>query len=363
MAGLSDADWERLSRTIWQVIAAQEPQLETSVQELVQRVLSAVRAAGYILDATTIALIGQWVAESETVIRSAIIAAVQPVAGAFGLGSDWMAQQIERAYGQRWPDGLILSDRLWRWSGELQRGLSKVLQDGARAGESIGRLVYDLQRTIEASAGERFAITTREIEDWATALAKAGRAAIKTPSQYTAWLDIMEATKRYLATLSDGGTKNQAESTLEKIRKAVREGNLDAIDDAVKWWVYDRQLYALRRIVRTEMANSHHQAILGVSYDDPDIIGYLWRLSGSHPVYDICDLYAAADFGLGPGVFPKAKAPARKAHPHCMCSFTPVTRPRSVKERGVKPINPIRLIEAAGEKGILTFDGNLLEAA
>lgn len=363
MASLSEADWERLSRAIWQAVAAQEPRLETSAQELIQRVLSAVRAAGYILDAPTIALISQWVAESETAIRAGIIAAVQPVAGAFGLGSDWMAQQIERAYSQRWPDGLILSDRLWRWSGELQRGLSRVLQDGARAGESMGRLLYDLQRTIEAQAGERFAITTREIEDWATALAKAGRAAIKTPSQYTAWLDIMEATKRHLATLSEGGTKSQAEATLTAIRKAVREGNIAAIDDAVKWWVYDRQLYALRRIVRTEMANSHHQAILGVSYDDPDIIGYHWRLSGSHPVYDICDLYAAADFGLGPGVFPKAKAPARKAHPHCMCSLIPTTRRRPAKEGGVKPIDPLRLIEAAGEKGILTFDGNLLEAA
>lgn len=43
-------------------------------------------------------------------------------------------------------------------------------------------------------------------------------------------------------------------------------------------------------------------------------------LSGSHPKTDICDLHARADlFGLGPGCYPKAKAPRPTFHPLCRC--------------------------------------------
>ena len=45
-----------------------------------------------------------------------------------------------------------------------------------------------------------------------------------------------------------------------------------------------------------------------------------------HPVPDICDLHARADlFGLGLGLYPKAKAPRPPFHPFCWCKL--VTRP------------------------------------
>ena len=57
----------------------------------------------------------------------------------------------------------------------------------------------------------------------------------------------------------------------------------------------------------------------------PDCVAYKWRMSQSHPVTDICDLYAGADlYGMGPGVFPKGKVPELPAHPHCMCYLRPL---------------------------------------
>ncbi len=49
-----------------------------------------------------------------------------------------------------------------------------------------------------------------------------------------------------------------------------------------------------------------------------------WRLSGTHPVTDICDYHAKVDrYGLGPGVYPKRLAPKPPAHPHCRCLLSP----------------------------------------
>lgn len=50
------------------------------------------------------------------------------------------------------------------------------------------------------------------------------------------------------------------------------------------------------------------------------MIAVKWHLSSRHPVYDICDLYSAADmYNLGAGVYPKDKLPPLPAHPHCLC--------------------------------------------
>ena len=54
--------------------------------------------------------------------------------------------------------------------------------------------------------------------------------------------------------------------------------------------------------------------------DGDDIEAVQWKLSSTHPCYDICDLYANADlYGLGKGILPKDKVPMLPAHPNCMC--------------------------------------------
>lgn len=61
--------------------------------------------------------------------------------------------------------------------------------------------------------------------------------------------------------------------------------------------------------------------------NNDDCVAYQWKLSGRHPRYDICDLYARANlYGMGPGIFPKDKVPRLPAHPHCMCFLKPVIR-------------------------------------
>ena len=61
--------------------------------------------------------------------------------------------------------------------------------------------------------------------------------------------------------------------------------------------------------------------------DDSDVVAYRWVESTRHPTEDICDEYAKVDmYGLGPGIFPKDKAPELPAHHHCLCHYEKVYR-------------------------------------
>lgn len=43
-------------------------------------------------------------------------------------------------------------------------------------------------------------------------------------------------------------------------------------------------------------------------------------MSAAHPMVDVCDMHSKADlWGLGPGCYPKAKAPKPTFHPFCRC--------------------------------------------
>ncbi len=352
------ADWTALQREIWRLIRQQDAALERTAAQVAEAVVAGVRAAGQRVDAATTAAVTDYVIQAETAIRSGIETAVTPVSAALlpqSLRSRFIAARVADAYARRWPDGLRLSDRVWRWQERTRRGVSDVVARGVRAGESANNLIYDMQRAIEAQ-GPRFGIATKQVDDWAADLARAGRRALTTPKAYSQWLKSMEAARAHLDKLAEGGTRRQAEQTFRNLRRAVLDGQAGAIDEALRWWVYDRQLYSLKRIARTEMSTAHHRAGIAASIEDGDVIGYRWRLSGSHPVWDICDLYAGVDFGMGRGVFPKDKVPAGKAHPHCLCSLTPVTRPR--KDRG--DVAPDRLVAEAGKRPIELYTGGSL---
>jgi hypothetical protein len=276
--------------------------------------------------------VADYVDAADGLIRSGIEAAVAPTLGAAGMSSQATADAVNDAFARRWPDGLTLSDRVWRWQEQTRRGVSDALADGLRLQRSAGSIVMDMQRAIEAAAGDRFAIVTQPRMDWAERLADAGRRTARDPRMLRDWLDAVKEAEAHVQTLRDGGTRRQARVAMQGIKDAVEAGRQDLVDKRLRWWVYDRQLYSLRRVVRTEMATAQHRAVIQAGGAEDGIIGYHWRLSASHPEPDICDYYAGVDFGLGKGVWPASNVPQSKAHPHCMCALVPRVTP--VKERG-----------------------------
>ncbi len=82
--------------------------------------------------------------------------------------------------------------------------------------------------------------------------------------------------------------------------------------------------YEALRLVRTETTAAFGEGTIAAARVSPSYKGLKWVLSKSHPVEDICDTLAAADYGLGPGVYPPGEEPPYPAHPNELCILVPV---------------------------------------
>ena len=121
------------------------------------------------------------------------------------------------------------------------------------------------------------------------------------------------------------GTTAGMRAAYSELVDALEAQNEKALNRAIFTATQERTRYFADRIARTEMARAYQDGFLLRWDNNDDCVAYQWKLSGRHPRYDICDLYAKANlYGLGAGVFPKDKVPRLPAHPHCMCFLKPV---------------------------------------
>ena len=323
-------DWPAIHRRVWAAIQASDQGLDGLTLDFARQLTKQLRADGYALGTDAQVAIAAYIEEVRAAISAALAQALEPMATAAvggALASEFIREQTATAFAERWPDGLTLSDRVWRWDQATRNGITDTLRDGVARGASMGRMVMDLQRKIESGTGERFTISGPEAEDWMSDLHEQARGLIHGKVPLESWLIHMEGVREHLSKLKTTGTQHAARQAVDRIRQGVKEGSDELLDDALKWWVYDRQLYRLQRIARTEMATAAHRGVIAATKDDDDIIGYHWRLSRSHPEPDICDYYAGIELGLGRGVWPVDQVPEHKAHPHCMCTIVPRVRP------------------------------------
>jgi hypothetical protein len=330
-------DYEALYKKLAQAVVKAEGKIGDDTAVFVARFVAQLRAQGYQLDGAADSSLTGYLADMETTLKSAITEAVVIGSGlaltAENIRSKAVMGMMTDAFAERWPDGLTLSDRLWRWTNAARDGVEKQLAQGVALNKANGSIVYDMQRAIErANAGQRFKIVSDSLDNWVEELHHNALSMIHSPDMKKEWQGIIDDVAAHIESLSRTGTRTAAEQLLKQIKKAVEAGDEALVDAAVKWWTYDKQLYDLKRIVRTEMATAAHRAVIASSVDDPTVIGYQWRLSGSHPVSDICDYYASIEMGLGKGVWTKEAVPKHKAHPHCMCLIIP--RVTHIKQRG-----------------------------
>lgn len=82
----------------------------------------------------------------------------------------------------------------------------------------------------------------------------------------------------------------------------------------------ERMRYHANRIAQTELHRAYmdKQAEEIMADDSIEVLKFV--MSQTHPRTDICDLFSKQDkYGLGPGLYPKDKAPKPPLHPHCRC--------------------------------------------
>lgn len=326
-------DYPELYKRLAQEIIKHEGVIAGDAQAFVSRIVQRLQAEGRQITPVVQADLTDYLTAMQDSIKVGIVSAVTLAASVTpnSLQSATIAKLVEQAFTERWPDGLNLSERLWNWDNSVKTGLAKTVQDGIRHGESVSKIMYAMQRKIEtAHAGQRFKIVETYVDDWVTELHQSATALIHDPEARALWdATVADAEERILS-LTANGSRSAAEQALKEMQKAVLKGSEELADKAAKWWLYDKQLYHLKRIARTEMATAMHRAVIAGTIDDETIIGYQWRLSSSHPAADICDYYANIDMGLGKGVWTKDAAPRHKAHPHCMCLLIPRVTPIKV---------------------------------
>lgn len=147
------------------------------------------------------------------------------------------------------------------------------------------------------------------------------------------------------------GTTAGMRAAYSELVDALEAQNEKALNRAIFTATQERTRYFADRIARTEMARAYQDGFLLRWDNNEDCVAYQWKLSGRHPRYDICDLYAKANlYGLGAGVFPKDKVPRLPAHPHCMCFLKPVIRGMMDNE------TPIDRIEEGGREYLDSVD-------
>ena len=320
--------------------------LRNKTEEVIPQIVEKVKQSGYRVDKGLMDYISSLVEENARFVRDLVRQSGFKVGKILGLPGNKVKETIEEIEKFVYPDGLNLPKRLFIRKKEIERAFKEVLFRNIKLGESAKKIAYEFQYAAESVTDEEFVNLLREDAKFpklVRELERIARQVVKGEVSREKWQAVIRQYERYIEERSRLGTFYSHKTLLRELTKAVENLSEEAIEDAVRWWAYNKQLYYFERIARTEVANTYHLAIIKQTEEDEFVIGYKWELSPAHERPDICDVYASVNFGLGKGVWPKKRVPRRKAHPHCTCLLIPV---EGLKEEAVKKERKLTLKEA-----------------
>ena len=258
-----------------------------------------------------------------------------------GYGDSLPQGITDRLFTHAWtPDGLTLSERTTHASILVREMVARTIS------EQIKKSASYRQASLAIFDGYRQGgiIPVQDVPKYlAETTAIARRASIPRDEI----LKMLKPIRRQVAK----GTTAGMRAAYSQLVDALEDQNEKALNKAIYAATQERTRYFADRIARTEMARAYQDGFLLKWDNNDDCVAYQWKLSGRHPRYDICDLYAKANlYGMGPGIFPKDKVPRLPAHPHCMCFLKPVIRGMIDNE------TPIDRIEEGGREYLDSVD-------
>lgn len=134
---------------------------------------------------------------------------------------------------------------------------------------------------------------------------------------------------RYLARLQVNGLTTPAlraaySGVLDAIGGLEAGDGQDLLEKRLRVAFYERVRYFAQRIAQTEIHRAFARRQAQELMDDADVEFVQIRRAPGRGEPCICVLYAGRDlYGLGPGVYPKARAPLPPFHPYCRCVVSP----------------------------------------
>lgn len=235
-----------------------------------------------------------------------------------------------RAVGDMPVGDITLSRRLYDHTTDISREVASVVREHAKGVQQARDLAMRLYEGYNYRDGIK-----RPLEGSARAeLPRALRELTSNPIDRASLQRVYEQGMRYAATLK---TEPLKAAYMEAFRGWEQQQGLDALRRRL--WVahQEKTRYMANRIAQTELARAHQHALgAGLMADDTiDVVQV--QMSASHPKVDQCDLHAQANlFRLGPGCYPKAKAPRPPFHSFCRCRLRSRPDLRAADAREVK---------------------------
>ena len=221
------------------------------------------------------------------------------------------------------PSGMTLSEKLHGTSKAMRNHIvntiKEQLKQGAHAMKSA-RALYDGYNTTGNVVRKQ--MLPKYLQD----VVNFSRRSDLGKNDVIALQKLVRKARRMVDRMAQNGAPNRAlKTSYKELLDAVKSCSDKALKRAIRTAVEEKSRYVAERIARTESARAWYQGFLKDTMDDPDVVAYRWVESTRHPTEDICDEYAKVDmYGLGPGIFPKDKAPELPAHPHCLCHYEKV---------------------------------------
>lgn len=257
--------------------------------------------------------------------RDAIQAAQADFGGAFaralaGAFSELLQRSVGVAEVRAMPVGdIALSQRLHRHDAQTLAEVLQAIKAHAQGVHQARELALALYDGYSPAQGPK-----RPLE---------GRSRADLPRYLRELTNDPEA-RQSLARVIEQGQAQAARLKSAPLRAAYTEA-LDAWEAGAGREALKRRLeiaqreknrFFANRIAQTELARAHQASVAAELMADESIDVVQVRINPAHPRTDICDFHARADlFGLGPGNYPKAKAPRPPFHPHCLPGDTLVT--------------------------------------
>lgn len=218
-------------------------------------------------------------------------------------------------------DGMKLSERLHGVDKVLRQNIISTVTASVNNSDSVidmARKLYDGYNSGKA------VIKPADLPEYLKKLVRQARLAVQGDASELSKLGVLQAAQKLKN--PDRLTTKALKRAYKDLVEACAKLETEAVDKALWTAVQEKSRYYAERIARTESARAWYEGYIADSSSDDDIVGFKYTLSSAHKTkpYDICDVYANADFGYGKGVFPKGKQPDIPVHPHCMCYYSKI---------------------------------------
>jgi hypothetical protein len=212
--------------------------------------------------------------------------------------------------------GLTLSQRLYAESRNVSATVAGLVDRHAKGFQDARKLTLDIYEGYGFKPDEVLKLSPRNAKlpkylrselltdpglagDLARHFTRVQMTNLKTPALKAAYLEALDAMEKGVG----------QEALARKLNVAYQE----------------RMRYFANRIAQTELHRAYADRQAVELMEDDSVEYVQWRMSAKHPKVDICDMLAKVDkYGLGPGIYPKAKAPKGPAHPFCRCVLRPI---------------------------------------